>query len=76
MESRRYYPVLEFMAISGHGRTQVYALLAQGRLVAVKAGRRTLIVAESADAYLRSLPRATFVTGLNSRSAEGNRARA
>lgn len=44
----------------GLTRTFVYGELAAGRLEAVKAGRRTLILAESADRLLRTLPKATF----------------
>jgi hypothetical protein len=36
-------------------------LLRQGKLKAVKAGRRTLVVVASRDAYLKSLPPATYL---------------
>src|ERR1700726_4511144 len=50
------YRIDEFVRISGLGRTSVYAALKSGRLSAIKAGSRTLILAESAHQYLRSLP--------------------
>ena len=39
----------------GVGRTSVYKLVADGELEAVKIGRRTLVVAESVDAYIAKL---------------------
>ena len=50
------YGVQEFGAVAGLGRTKVYAEIAAGRLRAKKAGRRTIILAEDARAYLASLP--------------------
>jgi hypothetical protein len=50
------YRIDEFVRISGLGRTSVYAALKTGRLSAIKAGSRTLILAESTHQYLRSLP--------------------
>lgn len=44
----------------GWTRTFIYNELAAGHLEAVKAGRRTLILAPSADRLLRTLPKATF----------------
>lgn len=41
-------------------RSKIYELLAAGHLVAVKAGRRTLITQESLDNFLSSLPRAVI----------------
>ena len=38
------------------GRTQLYRLLNDGAITAVKFGRRTLINVASADAYFASLP--------------------
>ncbi len=45
---------------TGLPRTTIYELLGQGKLQARKAGRRTLILAESVQAYLESLPAATI----------------
>ena len=42
--------------ISGVSRTGLYEALKQGRLTAVKCGKRTLIPYASLSAYLASLP--------------------
>lgn len=44
----------------GWTRTFIYERLASGDLKAIKAGRRTTITTESADALFNRLPRATF----------------
>lgn len=49
--------VNEFMDWYGFGRTKTYELLDSGEIEAVRAGSRTLIRRESADAYLARLPR-------------------
>ena len=41
----------------GIGRTKLYELISSGEVDAVKLGRRTLIRAESARAFIDSLPR-------------------
>jgi excisionase family DNA binding protein len=53
---RRVLSVLEFSKSYGIGRTRTYQELRCGRLRAYKAGKRTLIATEDADAWLRSLP--------------------
>ena len=45
---------------TGLGRTAIYELLKSGRLKAVKAGRSTLILADSLRDYIASLPPAKF----------------
>lgn len=45
---------------SGLSRTALYRELAAGRLKAVKAGRRTIILAESLRELIASLPPARF----------------
>ena len=50
------YSVEEFGAVAGLGRTKLYAEIGAGRLRARKAGKRTIILAEDARAYLASLP--------------------
>lgn len=52
----RYYEVQQFMKLSGAGRTYTYDLLRKGKLKAVKMGRKTLITAESIEAFFQSLP--------------------
>jgi excisionase family DNA binding protein len=41
----------------GIGRAKLYELIAEGHLIARKAGARTLIDREAGDAYFSSLPR-------------------
>ncbi|MCB5945928.1 helix-turn-helix domain-containing protein, partial [Acidocella sp. KAb 2-4] len=48
------------VAFSGLSRSEVYRLLAAGKLRAVKSNKRTLIRMDSLRAYLDSLPAATF----------------
>lgn len=55
---RLAYRVEEFVAVSGIGRTTLYAEIKAGRLKARKIGKRTLITAEAAKAFLDSLPEA------------------
>ena len=50
----------ETARLTGLSRSELYRLLAQGRLRAVKANRRTLILWDSVREYLDSLPSATF----------------
>lgn len=67
MLTRRFYSIKEFRHLSGLGLTKIYALLAEGRLRAVKLDRRTLVEAEHADRFLGNLPRGKFHTGLTGR---------
>ena len=43
---------------SGFSRTRLEALLREGQVEAVRAGRRTLILTQSLKAYIDHLPRA------------------
>ncbi|MCV3734994.1 helix-turn-helix domain-containing protein [Rhizobium sp. TRM96647] len=40
----------------GIGRTKLYELIRDGHFTARKAGKRTLLLTEELDAYVRSLP--------------------
>jgi excisionase family DNA binding protein len=51
------FSVKEFCRLYGVGRTFAYEQIAMGKLAAVKAGRRTLITAKDARAWLENLPR-------------------
>ena len=51
-----FMTVNEFSAWARMGRTKTYELLGRGEIVAVKMGRRTLIRADSAEAWLSSQP--------------------
>lgn len=61
------YTLKEFMALAGVGRSFVYEEIAEGRLNAVKAGRKTLIREEAARAWLDALP---AMTSTSSRAFE------
>jgi excisionase family DNA binding protein len=50
------YTVADMQRVARIGKTRVYQLIAEGRLRAIKSGRRTLIDANSLRAYLASLP--------------------
>ncbi len=52
------FTLKEASAAIGVGRTTLYAAIADGRLLALKMGNRTLIPAESLRAWIASLPRA------------------
>jgi hypothetical protein len=55
--SPRYGTIAEFGRRYGPGRTMAYELLATGKIVAVKLGRKTLVDFASADQYFAGLPR-------------------
>lgn len=46
----------EAVEISGIGRTNLYKLFKAGAIKPRKVGKRTLILVEELDAYLKSLP--------------------
>lgn len=50
------FSIADFCEWSGLGRTKVFAEISAGRLQARRAGGRTLIPAEEAIRWLRSLP--------------------
>jgi excisionase family DNA binding protein len=50
------YTIEGAVKASGLPRTTIYELLGSGKIQAKKAGRRTLIPAESLQAYLANLP--------------------
>ncbi len=52
---KRAYSIPEVCRTASIGRTRLYSEIAEGRLRAVKVGRRTLIRVEDLDAWLRSL---------------------
>lgn len=57
------FSIQDTMRATGLPRSTVYRLLAEGALGARKAGRRTLVDADSVRAYVAALPAATFRTG-------------
>jgi len=55
--TRRAFNVREFCAEFGISRDGVYGAIRRGELVARKYGKRTIITADAADAFLNALPR-------------------
>jgi excisionase family DNA binding protein len=53
---RAAYSIPEVMLATGLGRDTVYGLIRDGRLIARKCGRRTLITANDLCTFLDSLP--------------------
>jgi excisionase family DNA binding protein len=53
--SKPTYSIREFVTTFGVSRSGVYREIRDGRLRAVKVGRRTMIRATDADAWLRRL---------------------
>jgi excisionase family DNA binding protein len=69
------YSIPEAVAISGIGRTLLYAEIGAGRLDAVKAGRRTLIPRTALERFISTLPSATengFIR-LTNKTVKGHR---
>jgi hypothetical protein len=62
--------VADTMAHYGWTKTYVFNELAAGRLIARKAGRRTLVTTESAEALFLALPRAAYRTPREASPAE------
>lgn len=55
-QRRRLVPFKDGLAYGGFGRTKAYELIAEGKIMAVKMGSRTLIDLDTVDAYHKSLP--------------------
>lgn len=55
--NKNAYTIAEFCRRNSVGRTMAYEEIKNGRLEAVKAGRRTLITAAAEQAWLATLPR-------------------
>jgi excisionase family DNA binding protein len=49
------YSINEIARLSGLGRTSIYKAIAEGTLVARKAGRRTVVLATDLTEWLNSL---------------------
>jgi excisionase family DNA binding protein len=60
---QRAMSIAEFCRDYGTGRTTAYQEIKAGRLRAVKCGKRTLVIADDAEAWLRSLPAAAEANG-------------
>ena len=57
------YTVDDAVSASGFSRSRIYEEIGAGRLRAVKAGKRTLVFADSLRALLEALPPAPIGTG-------------
>ena len=55
MTTKLLATVTETEQMLGHGRTFIYGLIDNGKLEAVKSGRRRLVVVESIQRYVNSL---------------------
>jgi excisionase family DNA binding protein len=55
----KVFNIKEAVAYSKIGRSVLYKLIEQGKIIAQKLGRRTLISKETIDSYLQSLPTKT-----------------
>ncbi len=53
----------ESCQVAGIGRTKIYEAIGSGKLIAKKAGRRTIILPKHLEDYLESLPAADFASG-------------
>jgi len=53
---RLAYPINDFAAAVGIGRTKIYSEIRSGRLKAKRIGSRTIITADAARDYLAQLP--------------------
>jgi len=51
------YSINEFCELTSHGRDSAYKAIRDGKLIARKFGKRTVILDEDARAYLQALPR-------------------
>jgi excisionase family DNA binding protein len=56
LTERAAYSVPEVQFRTGLCRDRVYSLIREGKLVARKLGRRTLVTATDLEAFLQSLP--------------------
>ena len=56
MQDQQALTIREFQQLASLGRTKIYAEIKSGRLIARKAGRKTLILAADARSYLENLP--------------------
>jgi excisionase family DNA binding protein len=58
--SKTHYRLKEWLDRAPIGRSTTYRKIASGEIEAVKCGKRILIVAESGERFLESLPRAVI----------------
>ena len=58
--TKRAYQVEEFCQAYGIGKSKMYEEISDGRLHALRVGRRLLIAADDAERWLRNLPTEWF----------------
>ena len=63
------HTITDATKISGVGRTMLYEAIGRGDIEARKAGKRTLIPAESLRAFVAGLPKAGIRTGQTKKAA-------
>lgn len=51
-----FYSIQEVMTVTALGSTSIYKAIREGKLVAKKFGKKTLITAESLESFIGSLP--------------------
>jgi excisionase family DNA binding protein len=56
VDDRLAYGIEEFARVAGIGRTTIFEQIRMGKLHAIKRGRRTLITADAARAWLSDTP--------------------
>jgi hypothetical protein len=66
--TRLAYSIPQLAEYAGIGRSMLYAEIGAGRLIASKAGRRTIVTRENAKAWLRELP--TTQTSIRNATSE------
>ena len=54
------HTIPQAMTVTSLGRSSIYEAIAAGKIAAVKAGKRTLIPAESLRAFVANLPAAAI----------------
>ena len=69
------YTIIDAASVSGFSRSRLYDEIAAGRLRAVKAGKRTLIFADSLRTLLEALPSAPIGKGAKSEDLEAGNAK-
>jgi excisionase family DNA binding protein len=57
LDHRLAFSIKEAAAVSGIGRTAIFAAIKAGRLIARKNGRRTLIASSDLQQFIASLPK-------------------
>ena len=60
---RLAYTIEEVAETTTLGRTRLFEEIRNGRLIATKCGRRTVVLAEHLDAFLRALPASSTRVG-------------